>query len=91
MKFLPKGRVIVQLERATSIDEVKEWSLVRFPNEIKRLRDLYNSKKSLRRRISPEYYSPEISSLDLETQETKPLVTALSFLFNIATILLLAF
>ena len=85
------GVAIAEILRATSVNNIKKFSLVRFPKELKRLKELYALKTSLKRRIAPEYLSPEMTDLDQETQENKPLVASLTFIINIAAFLLLAF
>ena len=85
------GFVWAELIRATNLEEIKESTLVRFPNELRRVKELYTIKDSIKRRISPDYFSPEMTDLHSDVNETKPLVTALAFLINIASILLIAF
>lgn len=86
-----KDMVIVSVERATSLKQIRADSLVRFPKELRQLKDSIAYKSSLSRRVDPEYYSPEIKDLSKEEKETKPLVASLTFLFNLAGFLLLAF
>lgn len=86
-----EGTATLEVQRITKLDDIKNLSLVRIPKEMKRLKELYALKDSIKRRINPEYFSPDISEVKQEAKETKPLVTALAFLANIATILLLAF
>lgn len=82
--------VEVELLRATSLQDVKENSLVRFPqdlNQVKNTLDAVGELKSL----GPEYYSGGERELTKEEKERKPLVTALTFVTNIIGMLLIAF
>lgn len=86
-----QGRATVEVMRVTDLELVKEESLVRFPRELKRVKEHYALRDSIKRRIHPDYFSPDMSDVKLEEEEKRPLATALSFLINAATILLLAF
>ena len=82
--------ITVHLKRVSSIGEIKKDSLVRIPKELNRLKDKYALNEELRKNINPEYFSPEMTELDQELRENKPLVTSLSFLGNLALFLLIA-
>jgi hypothetical protein len=86
-----KGNANVEILRTTNINEIKELSLIRFPIELKRLKELHALKDNIKRRINPDYFATGIGEIKSENQETKPLVTAVTFLINLATILLMAF
>ncbi|MCB0390621.1 MAG: hypothetical protein KDD58_05000 [Bdellovibrionales bacterium] len=85
------GYILAEVKRVTDINHITVGSLIRLPSELKRFKELYALKDSIKRRINPDYFSPEISEIHQEAQETQPLLTALSFLVNIVTILLIAF
>lgn len=87
---LDRESVLVRLDRVANIDLIQEATLVRIPSERKRLVESYALKDGLSRRIDPEFLSPEMSLVDQEVAEKKPLVTSLSFILNIAAFLLLA-
>jgi hypothetical protein len=86
-----RSEVTVQLLRATSINDIRQKSLVRIPKEFKRLQQEFALKSDLNKKIDSAYFSPEMTELDQEIQENKPLITSLSFLGNIGLFLLLAF
>ncbi len=82
--------ITVHLKRVSSIGEIKKESLVRIPKELNRLKQKYALGEELRKNINPEYFSPEMTELDQELRENKPLVTSLSFIGNLALLLLIA-
>ncbi|NQZ02480.1 MAG: hypothetical protein HRT45_17615 [Bdellovibrionales bacterium] len=86
-----RSEVTVQLLRATSLQDIRPKSLVRIPKEFKRLQQEFALKNDLNKKIDSAYFSPEMTELDQEIQENKPLITSLSFLGNIGLFLLLAF
>ena len=64
---------------------------MRVPRELKRLQQLYAIRDSLSTKIDPVFFSPGMTTAKQKEQESKPLVTSLAFIANIAAILLLAF
>lgn len=82
--------ITVHLKRVSSIGEIQKDSLVRIPKELNRLKEKYAISEQIRKNINPEYFSPEMTELDQELRENKPLVTSLSFLGNLALFLLIA-
>jgi len=83
--------VTVELERIVKGGRIEQETLVRLPKEWQRLRDVFAINQELRPRINNEYFSPEISPVQESINETRPLVTSLTFILNIAAFLLLAF
>jgi hypothetical protein len=65
--------------------------MVRMPRELKRLEQLYSIQDSLRNKIDPEFFSPGMTSQKQREDETKPLISSLVFIGNLAAFLLLAF
>lgn len=82
---------IVELDRLNRSSDIKEGTLVRIPREQKRLQQLYEIQDNLKGKIDPEFFSPTMTSAKQEERETKPLVTSLVFIGNLAAFLLLAF
>lgn len=82
--------ITVQLERVTSVKDIRPDSLVRVPKELKRLKEQFAIRDSLTKKIDPDFFSPELTELDKEVREKKPLFTSLGFIANIAAFLLLA-
>ena len=90
VESIDRETVTVELKRVSSMEDVLENSLVRVPKELKRLKEKFALQESLKKNINPEYFSPEITPLDQQIQENKPLVTSLSFLGNLVLFILLA-
>jgi hypothetical protein len=88
---LQDDHVIVEVTRAAKSTPIQEFALVRLPSEFKRLNDIYRLRDPLKAPIGTEYYSPEVTPVQQEMAERKPLVTALTFILNLATFLLIAF
>lgn len=86
-----KEILVVEVQRATRLDQIGESSLVRLPNEFKRLRESQALRETLAKKVNPEYFSPEMTPLAQEAREFQPLVTALTFIGNLALFLVLAF
>ncbi len=81
---------VVEVLRISKSNPVNEFTLVRLPKELQRLKEAY-AIAPFKGTIGTEYLSPEITTVQQDVAERKPLVTALSFILNIATFLLLAF
>lgn len=86
-----RENVTIELDRLTKADKIKEGTLLRLPRELKRLEQLYAIRDSLGTKIDPIFFSPGMTSAKQKVQESKPLVTSLAFIANIAAMLLLAF
>ncbi len=89
--LIDKGIATIQLIRATSLSDIKEYSLVRFPKEAERLKVEYTLKDPLPGKLSPAIIETPEEKMKGVAKERKPLVTTLSFVGSIAAILLLAF
>ncbi|MGE3385473.1 MAG: hypothetical protein AB7K41_01940 [Bdellovibrionales bacterium] len=83
--------VVAELTRHAKSAPINEFSLVRVPSELKRLKEAYALNDQLKAQIGTEYYSPEITPVQQDIAERKPLATALTFILNLATFLLIAF
>ena len=81
----------IEITRMVPGAQIKEMTLVRFPTEMKRLRDTYLINRDAKARIDTEFYAPEMTPTKAKIAENKPLVASLAFIANLATFLLLAF
>jgi len=90
VEMVDREIITVSLQRVSQMDAIKENSMVRIPKELKRLKEQYALTESLKKNIQPEYFSPELTELEQEVRENKPLVTSLSFLGNLVLFLLIA-
>lgn len=86
-----RDTITIHLLRATSTNDVSPYSLVRLPAEFNKYKAEYALKEDLKKNIDSTYFSPEMTELDQEVKENKPLITSLSFLGNLGLFLLLAF
>jgi hypothetical protein len=85
-------RAEIAIQKMRVLAELKESSLVRFPKELSRLKDMYSGASDERvSSLSNEYLSSEIRNVSETNHETHPTVTALAFIVNIAGLILLAF
>lgn len=83
--------VTVQLTRVQEKAEVKADALVRIPDELRRLKEMYGMHEDPEKNLNFESVNP-VNSLVIEKQnDIKPLVASLSWIGNIIAILLLAF
>lgn len=82
---------IVELERLAKQTTLKDFTLVRLPKEFQRLRDTYALGNTIKGAVGTEYYSPEVTPVQEEVAERKPLVASLLYILNMAAFLLLAF
>lgn len=83
--------IVVELDRVNRSAPLQEGALIRLPREVKRLQQLYAIQDSLKSKIDPEFFSPGMTAAKQQEKETKPLVTSLVFIANLAAFLLLAF
>lgn len=81
----------VKISRRAATQKINEFCLVRLPREHQRLREVFGMSRDPRPTIGVEYFSPEMTPTKEVVAERKPLVTALTFLANLAAFLLLAF
>jgi hypothetical protein len=89
--MVDKESIVVEVLRITKSNPPKEFSLVRLPKELQRLKEMYALNQEFKGTVGTEYLSPEVTAVQQEVAERKPLVTALTFILNLATFLLLAF
>lgn len=80
----------VEVNRATSLENIQANSLVRFPKEFKRLQEQYSIAENLKDRLDHRYLNLEMNSVTHKKEDVKPLVTALTFIGNLSIFLLLA-
>lgn len=83
-------RVEVEVQKMRDLSDLNENALVRFPREMKRLQDLYSGDEKTSN-LSAEYLSSEIKSAAEFNKDQHPTSTALAWIINMATIVLLAF
>jgi hypothetical protein len=88
---IDQGIATIELLRATSLSEIKEYTLVRVPREAERLQAEYSLKEAARTTLTAELVAPELSPMEQLKKERRPLVTTVSFLSSLAALLLLAF
>ncbi len=83
-------RAVVEVEKMRDPTELKENSLVRFPQELNRLKELYSDgdKSSS---LSPEYLSSDVKNASEFSKDHNPTSSALMWIVNIAGFILLAF
>jgi hypothetical protein len=83
--------IVVELDRLNRATAIQEGTLVRLPRELKRLEQMYAIQDSLKNKIDPEFFSPGMTAAKQKEEETKPLISSLVFIGNLAAFLLLAF
>ncbi len=83
-------RAIIEIEKMRDPQELKENSLVRFPKEISRLKELYGDSEKAAT-LAPEYLSSEIKNSSEFSKKHSSTSTALMWISSIAGFLLLAF
>ena len=88
---IEQGIATVEIQRASSIKDLKEFSLVRVPREADRLTKAYAINAGPRTTLTSELVSPEAAPMEQLAKERKPLATTLSIITSIAGFLLLAF
>jgi hypothetical protein len=86
-----RDSAVVEIQRVSPNTPVREFTLVRLPREFQRLRDSYALNQTVKGTLGTEYYSPEVTAVQQEVAERKPLVMSLAFIANLAAYLLLAF
>jgi hypothetical protein len=88
---LAQGLATVEIQRASSLKDLKEYSLVRVPREAERLATEYTLSENPRTTLTAELVAPEASPMERIAKEKRPLATTLSIIASVATFLLLAF
>jgi len=86
-----QGIATVELLRASRIDDIKEFSLVRLSREFERLQAQGLIKEGVRGHLGAEIAAPEISPMERVSRERRPLATTMSWVGSLAAFLLLAF
>ncbi len=88
---IEQGLAVVEIQRASSLKDLKEFSLVRVPVEAERLAKLFTLRETSRPTLTSELVSPEASPMQQIAKEKRPLATTLSIISSVAAFLLLAF
>jgi hypothetical protein len=88
---IEQGIAVVEIQRASSLKELKEYSLVRIPREAERLAKAFAISENPRTTLTPALVSPEAAPMQQLAKERKPLANTLSIITSIAAFLLLAF
>lgn len=84
--------ITVQVTRRVPDVEITTGALLRIPDELRRVRESYGLYNDDQKYLGVELYRDENDSrLSEEEKKTKPLVTSLSWIGNLALVLLLAF
>lgn len=83
-------RSLVQVEKLRQLEDIKEFALVRFPKEVKRLTEMY-SQGAGASALTPEYLSSELKPAGAVDKRHSTTATSLAFIFNLAAMILLAF
>ncbi|MGZ5280128.1 MAG: hypothetical protein ACXWC9_09310 [Pseudobdellovibrionaceae bacterium] len=80
----------IEIEKLRDPTELKDNSLVRFPQELNRLKDLYSDGEKSSS-LSPEYFSSEIKNASEFSKDHNSTTSTLMWIANIAGFILLAF
>ncbi len=88
---IEQGIATVEILRASTLKELKEYSLVRVPREADRLAKAYAMRENPRTTLTAELVAPEAAPMQQLIKEKRPLATTLSIIASIASFLLLAF
>jgi hypothetical protein len=83
-------RAVIEIEKMRDPNELKDESLVRFPQELKRLKEMY-SEGDKSANLAPEYFSSEIKNAGEFSKDHNSTSSALMWIANIAGFILLAF
>ncbi|MCB0351489.1 MAG: hypothetical protein KDD38_09915 [Bdellovibrionales bacterium] len=83
--------ITAQLVRKQEGEEIQSEALVRIPDELRRIKEIYGMHESADKNIGIESILGDSERLTQKEKEYKPLVTSLSWIGNFALILLLAF
>lgn len=85
-----QSKIVIELDRLNRSSAITDGTMVRLPRELKRLQQDFAIKDSLNTKIDPEFFSPGMTTAKQEEAETKPLVSSLVFICNLAAFLLIA-
>jgi hypothetical protein len=83
--------ITVQVSRKLPGEDIAADQLVRIPDELRRIKEIYGMHESSDKNIDIQYFSGPKDELTTKEKEVKPLIASLSWIGNIALILLLAF
>lgn len=83
--------ITVQVTRRQDNADVVADALVRVPDELRRMREMYGMSESSDKNLGVEALVYETQPLTTKQKETKPLVTALSWISNLVVVFLVAF
>jgi hypothetical protein len=86
-----QGIAVVEIQRASSLSFLKEFSLARVPREADRLIKAYAIRENSRTTLTADLVAPEADPMQRISKERKPLATTLSIISSVAAFLLLAF
>lgn len=90
VKVIRGDRATIEIEKLKDLTDLKENSLVRFPAEFNRLKELY-SMGERGSNLTPEYLSSEMRNAQELDKSHHPTASALAWIINIAAFVLLAF
>lgn len=88
---IDQGIAVVEIQRASTLTYLKEFSLVRLPREADRLTKAFAIRDNLRTTLTAELVAPEADPMQRVSKERKPLATTLSIISSVAAFLILAF
>lgn len=88
---IEQGIAVVEIQRASSLKELKEFSLVRIPREADRLAKAFALHENPKTTLTAELVAPEAAPMQQLAKERKPLATTLSIIASVGAFLLLAF
>ena len=88
---IEQGIATIEIQRASSLKDLKEYSLVRVPREADRLAKAYQLRENPRTTLTSELVAPEAAPMQQLIKEKRPLATTISIIASIASFLLLAF
>lgn len=89
--MIEKSVASIQVLRATQLNEIKEYSLVKFPKEFERVRFEKSLKINLPGKSSTSLPTVQAEILENQIKEKRPLLNTLSFIGSVLGALLLAF
>lgn len=90
IKEIKNDKALIEIEKLTDPSDLKENSLIRFPKELKRLKDLYSENDKVSS-LAPEYLSSELKKSEEFSNDHNSKSTFLIWLTSLAGFILLAF
>lgn len=99
IEYFVEGKVVnvdrqiitVQVTRKQEGSEIHEDDLLRIPDELRRLKEIYGMHEDPSKNVAISSIKSDNDELTERQREKKPLVTSLSWIANLAIVLLLAF